>query len=143
MAVDEKQVKQYWACDTCGGVLALPYGIEPECCGRVMRDGRIAFPGGDIDELRLHVLALRHPAEKDWSATPEHQLELWQLKPGRRDGERVGWIAVYATSCEWIMVPGVTIDRGFAPTVAQAAEAMMTAIQGGIGAREMVAEIVS
>jgi len=139
---DEATLRQHFACHTCGGVIAVAYGIQPECCGALMREGKIAFPEGDPDQLRLHLLNLYRKPEVEWSIPePDPVLELWQLKPGRRDGEKIGWIGVGFTKVEWVMVPGVTIKSGFANTVADAAQMMLVALQGGVGAAAEIREI--
>lgn len=143
----ERTVYQHWNCGTCGGHLSLVYERKehPECCGRPMTEGRIAFPAGDINEQRLHVIHVAAHESVVWPSglKPEYVMEFWRLAPGRKDGEFIGHIGVHATMCEWVMARGVAIRNGVAPTLNQACEQMLIAIQGGLGAGRMIAEVVS
>lgn len=141
MPINEDQVRISWACHLCGAVLSLPTHLEPECCSQLMQPGKISVVGGDPDQMRIHLLAVRSPEDKEWAVPPEHTFEVWQLAPGRRDGERIGWIGTHATAVEWISMPGVTIDRGVAPCIQDGVQMLIIALNGGLGAKQEIAEM--
>jgi hypothetical protein len=111
-----------------------------------MKAGDMLWPRREPGVTPLHLIKLLEDPIVEWQLhpAPKEILELWLLRGGRATGEKIGFIGVRETTLEWVMVPGVSIRGGFAPSVEKAAADMMEAIQGGVfAAGHIQSEIVS
>lgn len=141
----DKTVYQTFECLACGGNQRLRYEEQarPRCCGEPMRAGRISWPSDEIGELRLHMIKLRERPRVTFPSgvEPAEIIELWRLAPGRRDGEKIGYIGLHATGVEWTMARGFGEHAGTAVTAANAAQQMLIAAQGGANIAYHIGEI--
>lgn len=150
--MDTYCVDQEFVCKVCGDHIVSGFDEQPVCCEQAMIRGQL-FPAENNQVMRLHMIVADEPnmsglyrkPQYDWSlpGKPDKVFELWRLAPGRANGERIGWIGQRTTCIEWIMPTGVKIKNGTATTVEEAAEMMLVAIDGGVHAKRVIAEISS
>ena len=136
-------LKRGFECKACKRSVTMTYQDAPKCCDAYMLGGDPILPVGDITQLRLHSIVLQITPEVDWqiAGEPDIVTELWQLAPGRANGERLGWLGKRATGWEWVMPTGVKIRHGFSPTKELAVQSMLLALQGGLVSKRVIAEL--
>ena len=130
-----------WRCFKCGKAESVPITnlINPWCCDREMKYDRDLFSIGD---QRMEQLDLVECAAGDDYRAPESVFqiplnwdpayELWVLRQGRMNGERIGWLGRTLLGWYYQMVPGIPeiLRNGFKPTRDEAIAAMRYAIEG-------------
>lgn len=106
-----------------------------------MLPGDVSFHGTDIKTTRIHFIKLlpRNVVNLrvDWQhghvdPGPDGIREIWKCKIGRIGGEQLGYICDRGLFWEWVAVPGIAVRHGTAPTLNQAVQALMAAVEGGI-----------
>jgi len=134
-------ISRQFYCEVCHHVAEYNSTARPGHCGRPMKPGDVMFHGTDVKTRRLHFIKLlpRNEARLavDWQF-PHVELgddgirEIWQCKIGRIGGEQLGWICDRGLFWEWVAMPGMKHRHGTAPTLNQAVQAIMAAVEGGI-----------
>lgn len=135
-----KNYHRLWRCFTCGKAESVPIIFNPPfCCGKMMRCDRDLF---EIQNERLEQLDLIRCSPGDDMRAPDHvfhvpeewdpAFELWVLRQGRMNGERIGWLGRTTLGWYYQMVPGIpeVLRSGFKHTCEDAIEAMRHAIEG-------------
>ena len=94
-------------CYECGKVTQEPIDKDVVCCGRSMsQSGKVVEEG---DEQRVDIVKIASYGYNPFG-THEHFPDVWEvwfLKPGRTNGERIGWFAKTTLAFKYKMVPGV------------------------------------
>lgn len=140
-------IQRIFTCD-CGAEEKHEYEATPTHCGRPMTGGKPIFPNLEPGQHQLHMVRLRRQPKVDWQlpGLPDMVCELWELKPaGRGDprSEFLGFLGKRATTWEWVAPRGVAIRCGFAPSGELAAQCLVTAIEGGLQAKQVIARLIS
>jgi len=124
------------------------------CCGQAMtpRD-QIEYVGGDPEEGQVDLIHMPPPGSqrhglRDAIYQAEHETvtrrfehaydpasddvyEVYFLRPGRRHGERIGWVHQTPLAWHWKMVPGVATSGGTALGSVECIDAMISALDEG------------
>ena len=130
----------------CGVEERHEYEATPTHCGRPMKPGNPVFPNKDPGATKLHMVKMKWPRPVTWQmpTPPDDIYELWQLKAGgRAHSEFLGFLGRRATTWEWVPPAGVGIQPGFAQSGELAAQCLLLAMDGGVAARRVIAEIAS
>ena len=135
------RVEKEYKCLACGNVQVAEPWAEPQHCGFRMAEGAILFKGGDPN--RLNVSMVEIPKDKvsalinfetrtllNLDPSWEPAFEVWFMKPGRKDGERIGWCGKTLLGWGYQMVDGVSSisKEGVAPTRDGVIERMLLAL---------------
>lgn len=143
-------ITRRFQCEVCSRVAEYNSAAAPGHCGRPMRPGDVMFHGTDVKSTRIHFIKLLpRNAERlqvDWhhGATPigpDGIREIWKCKVGRLGGEQLGYICDRGLFWEWVAVPGIAIRHGTAPTLNQAVQALMAAVEGGIHTKRNIERV--
>lgn len=116
--------KQEFLCRVCGRIDEYPFGAEPYHCYQPMEANRSLVRGGDPLAVSLSLVEYVRPERKfpvpwlnfeddlqgtEWRPPPDWDpcYEVWQLRPGRRNGERIGWLGRSSLGWRYRMVKGI------------------------------------
>ena len=143
-------IKQRFTCrnSDCKNDVAAEYQNRLECCGQLMKRGEYEFPKRTAEDLqyrKLHMISLIVDPEVTWQLPekPVAIFEIWQLAPGRANGELLGYVGARETMVEWVMPPGIAIRGGYSNTVEDAVGCMLEALEGGVFSSQRIkAEMV-
>lgn len=132
-------IKQRFTCrnEHCSNDILSDYQNIAECCGQPMKRGEYDFPKRtpeDAQQRKLHMITLLVDPEVAWQhpGKPNAIFEIWQLAPGRPNGELIGYIGARETMVEWVMPVGIAIRGGLSNTVEDAVGCMLEALEGGV-----------
>lgn len=137
-------IKQNFTCSICNKHEIYPYEAQPKHCNQPMTPGEPIFPNDNKTETKLHMIILKRKPEIDWQlpTEPDQIFEVWKLKPGRANGERLGWLAKRSLSWEWKMPTGIgTAPGGLSATAEHAVQSMLLALDGGLAAKQVIAKL--
>lgn len=109
-------LQRVFRCCSCGRIDVYDVFAEPVHCGRPMDAERELFRGGDPEALRIDLVEYVRGGADDLQVaesvfTPPStwitSWEVWCLKPGRQNGERIGWLGETLVGYAYQMVPGI------------------------------------
>ena len=100
-----------WLCPTCKRSEVADAAASPVCHLPMDCLGPLFPTGKDPEAIPVALLEVYTEPVPDDAAHWTDRREVWFLKPGRDQGERIGWLGKASLSWRFLMTPGIAETR--------------------------------